>query len=434
MAQVEPHKKIHVSAWYVSNDPHREIPCTQCHGDADIRFDADGKVLSHGDDLVHFPSVDPIGTCGASDCHPDIAQDYKYSLHYNLYGERNILAKREGYDTWEECPAEFKAGYDGECTHCHATCGQCHVSKPEAVESGFISSEVLGHKFTKTPSITENCMACHGTRVSMDYTGNDLEGYQLNTKDVYSNEPEYLHSPDVHYAMFQNESENSCLVCHMVNGNTFHKAIPEAERNTVDRYHYDMAPKCTDCHSRIGTESDDIKYHALHVANPDRALSCQVCHSQPYNNCSSCHVGNAWRDEINSTAPDTYKEGDFQLFIAKNPLQSDSRPEKYSLVRHIPIAKDTYSNWGYGLVQDFDALPTFKYTTPHNIIRWTPQTDTTGTDGSCTANCHVRKDDEGNILNKNIYLTEEYIQAHFPEEVMANRPYVMDEIIEGRLR
>ena len=71
--------------------------------------------------------------------------------------------------------------------------------------------------------------------------------------------------------------------------------------------------------------------------------------------------------------------------IGRNPLQSDDRPWKYVPVRHVPIDPESFAYYGEDLLPNFDALPTWKYATPHNIQRNTPQTET------CDA-CHGNAD------------------------------------------
>jgi thiosulfate/3-mercaptopyruvate sulfurtransferase len=71
--------------------------------------------------------------------------------------------------------------------------------------------------------------------------------------------------------------------------------------------------------------------------------------------------------------------------IGRNPLP-DKRSYEYVVLRHVPVDPNTFVDWGLAL-GNYSALPTWKYASPHNIRRTTPQTDTTGT-GSCSAVCH----------------------------------------------
>jgi hypothetical protein len=77
------------------------------------------------------------------------------------------------------------------------------------------------------------------------------------------------------------------------------------------------------------------------------------------------------------------------------------------------MAPDSWSHYGVTNLEYFDVRPSYKYTTPHNIIRWTARTDTskidfvTGTPHPpCSQACHIVKDNEGNFLNKEYYLFE----------------------------
>lgn len=437
MAQVEPYKKIHVSQDFITNDPHASLGCTGCHGGAEIIMDEEGKVASHIGEFISDPSADPVAGCGDSDCHPNIAAGYAYSLHNTLSGERRNVALREGVSSFDLCPTALQDGYNKECTACHATCGDCHISKPDNSGAGFINSD-YGHIFTRVPSSTENCMACHGTRISFDYTGKNLSGEAHEVSGVYSNVGTYHNQPDVHY---QNSMigthENECFNCHSME--EMHAGVDQANVMDVDRYHYDLAPQCTNCHDRAVNDVANI-YHQTHsVGDTAPELACQVCHSQPYNNCTNCHVTGAWKLE-----GDTYEEDMFGFKIAKNSIQdNDRRSADYVLVRHIPIAPDTYALWGLSEPAGYTTRPTWKYATPHNILRWTPQTDTTGIDMTaysehCGDNCHVGTDNSGTVINRDLYLTTDFLQEMVDEQVIlsdektANEPYVMDDVIEGR--
>jgi hypothetical protein len=80
--------------------------------------------------------------------------------------------------------------------------------------------------------------------------------------------------------------------------------------------------------------------------------------------------------------------------IGRNYRQSDQKPYDYIVVRHIPIAPTTFSAWGVTDLANFDSEPTWKFTTPHNIRRWTTRTDTTGNDGDCGLKCHNNQNKE----------------------------------------
>jgi thiosulfate/3-mercaptopyruvate sulfurtransferase len=151
--------------------------------------------------------------------------------------------------------------------------------------------------------------------------------------------------------------------------------------------------QCEDCH-----EKGENTYHATHWGD----LSCQVCHSQPYKNCNGCHTGG---QGITGSSYFTFK-------IAKNPKQSERRPYKIAVVRHIPIARDTYAAWGLDL-PFYDSVPTWKYASPHNIVKNAPQTEV---NGWCGGSCH----------GSDYYLTLEDLQNNYPDEVEANKHLVLE--------
>lgn len=144
-------------------------------------------------------------------------------------------------------------------------------------------------------------------------------------------------------------------------------------------------------------------------------MQCQICHSQPYRNCYLCHVA---RPEEEGPLPHglRYPERlDFR--IGKNPIKSAKRPWDFVLLRHIPVYEDSFVEYDIEL-PEFTSLPTWKYTSPHNIQRNTPQN---GSCGSCMG-------------NSNLYLTEFYlemrkIQGLMTEaEIEANQSVIVEEV------
>ena len=127
-----------------------------------------------------------------------------------------------------------------------------------------------------------------------------------------------------------------------------------------------------------------------------------------YKNCYSCHV------EIEEQALRFPSEMDFR--IGRNIEPSDRRPYGYVVVRHVPIAPDTFEPWDLDLA-DFAAVPTWRLATPHNIQKNTPQTE------SCDP-CHASLD---------LFLTTEYLDelvergVMTAEEIEANAAVVVDE-------
>jgi thiosulfate/3-mercaptopyruvate sulfurtransferase len=99
--------------------------------------------------------------------------------------------------------------------------------------------------------------------------------------------------------------------------------------------------------------------------------------------------------------------------IGRNPLKSDTRPYDFVVLRHIPIAPDSYRDYVSGALVDFATIPTWKYATPHNVQRRTPQT------ADCTSSCHG---------NKEVFLTATDLVGLAPEEIAANQGVVVEVI------
>lgn len=105
--------------------------------------------------------------------------------------------------------------------------------------------------------------------------------------------------------------------------------------------------------------------HALHRDK----LACQVCHAQSSKSCFSCHVGT---DE-KGLAYFKCLETRLVFKIGLNPAKSEKRPYDYVVVRHPPVAPQTFDAYVKNGLKHFDHLPTWKQSFPHNIKRFTRQ-------------------------------------------------------------
>jgi hypothetical protein len=267
-------------------------------------------------------------------------------------------------DGFDQLSDMMKQGYEVNCAKCHATCGDCHVNRPKAGGGGLYK----GHDFTKKPDMRDICITCHTSRGGHAYMG-------VASGTV----------PDVHLT----KMSYTCMNCHT-------QDEIHGDYNLHDqRYKMTSKPSCKNCHSGINNSND---YHTAHV----NTFSCNTCHSQNYNNCGSCHIGG-----IGARIPS------YQGFkIGMNPIQG-IQPFKYSLLRRSLSAPDSWSNYGVSQLADFSAAPTYKYTSPHNIIKITSRTgykDDTGNwhlYENCTQACHISKNSDGSFNNKELYLFDE---------------------------
>ena len=291
------------------------------------------------------PSEMPEATCNP--CHSDIVARNEHSMHSNLWGEQSRVAERTGNASFDVCPETVQDGWEADCFKCHATCGECHVSRPKGKGGGLVENgPYRNHKFAK--SELENCIACHETRMGVDMTG-ALTG-----------------KPDVHYESLK------CWDCHTED---MHGDGTEEANPPQSRYHVAGLPTCDGCHIDA---SNSNTYHLMHWPEGGMIseLACYVCHSQPYNNCSSCHVG-----DHGSSSNTAIKFG--------YNYDTDLHKGDWITVRHIPTDDSTFANWGEIInLNDETQRPNWEYTSPHNIRKFTAQTDTTG-GGSCGLNCHL---------------------------------------------
>jgi len=330
-----PHEKIFVDSDIVEDENHGEIACHECHGGNPD--DPNWKTAHKG--VVRDPTY-PDASTACGDCHDEITEHYPKSLHVSLRPYKLTTDTRANPNA--VIRNKLGCAMNSHCYQCHSSCGQCHISRPNSVEGGFLN----GHLFQKKPPMQAVCTACHGSRIQKEYFG-EHEGAQ----------------PSVHRQKYM-----KCEKCHT--GEEMHGDGKEY----ATRYEVENGPKCADCHGQIyERDAENVISHRIHKGK----ASCHVCHAQPYNNCSSCHVG---KDKKGIAFYKT-KGSWFDFKIGLNPLKSDKRPEQFVTVRHNPVDRETFGFYVKDALSNFDVLPTWKLATPHNIRRKTPQ------NASCNA-CH----------------------------------------------
>lgn len=324
--------------------------------------------------LVADPSAIEGGVC--ADCHSDVVETFITSLHYTTVGQALGLEglSHQGAVLGDEHLRvdHLAETYEGECSNCHATCGQCHISRANTVTGGLLD----GHNIVSQPDAETACYSCHGSRSAGEYIG-DVAGLKT--------------MPDTHWK----KAGMQCVDCHPVSN--FHGTGGEE----TAKYKLAELPQCVDCHADALPGKGDVLAHNAH---PENTLECQVCHSVPYNNCWDCHVTLTPEGKYGSKSDNKL---DFK--IALNPEQDERYPWKYVLVRHVPTARDMLAAKSEGLLTNFDQVPNYKLTTPHNIQKLTPQ------NFKCQ-NCHN---------NKKFFLTEDDIKETDPA---ANYDYVVKEL------
>jgi len=312
---------------------HAERGCIGCHGGTEGILTKEEAHVG----IIADPSEGASNSCNDY-CHGGVTSTSR-SVHATQAGYITMLERRGGFDI-EDHP-EILAGFQQDCASCHATCGDCHISQPKNVGGGLVSA----HRINKTPDMTRNCTACHGSRIGDEYKG----------ANIYA-------GADVHYR----PGAMTCMDCHT--GSEMHG---DGTRPSY-RYEVEAMPRCEDCHSDVEVANE---YHTEHWGT----LSCQTCHSQTYKSCNSCHVG----EGITGSSYPTFK-------IGRNPIP-ELREADFVLLRHVPVAVDTYAGWGLEDLGFFDEEPTWKYTSPHNVKRWTERTEVEA-DAECYTACHLTED------------------------------------------
>lgn len=315
------------------DEVHAEVTCIACHAGTN----SDDMTVAH-EGMILDPSANPTASCGS--CHPDVQAAHEVSLHATLAGYDNALNER----TVPENHPQIDEMQTFHCESCHATCGDCHIAQPDTVGGGLLE----GHAILGTPPMTRTCTACHGSRVGNEYLGKN-EGIPA----------------DVHFT----QGRMTCVDCHT--GDELHGVGME---DVDHRYDGARTPKCEDCHADVGGSNE---YHTNHTLT----VSCQVCHSVEYTNCTNCHVEQT-PEGIPFYTVEAHETG---FFIARNANPSFEYPFLYGVVRHVPVDPDQYAFYGDNLLPNFDNRPTFAWATPHNIQLYTPQSI------QCS-NCHGNRD------------------------------------------
>jgi|FLOH01.1.fsa_nt_gi hypothetical protein len=391
------------------DEQHSQISCAGCHGgysSLDAADDTSAYHAAHAG-LIRDPSeVGEVG-CAGGMCHGDIVRRNATSMHSNLNGQKAHVALRNGYESFDECPADIKDAFSEDCSSCHSTCGQCHISRPTSAGGGFLEQQVgSSHKFIRTPDEANVCTSCHSSRIGDDWNGS-LTGNQ----------------PDAH-----NQHGYTCLDCH--SEDLHGDGSSDAEYSS--RYQVSGLPQCVDCHQ---DDRDDNAFHLKHWPNSNASdgpdLACSVCHSQQYNNCNTCHAGE-WMNEYKSD-----NTGDYRVYssfkVGRNPYYGETaHPNNnaaWVTVRHVPVAPETYASWGIDILPNYNAMETWKYTSPHNIQRWTSRTLVDAawaesdsqpyTPDNCANRCHMYGF-YNNLFLSDEDLSEDITGEDLSDEIAAN--------------
>ncbi|GAB4254265.1 MAG: hypothetical protein Kow00129_15290 [Thermoleophilia bacterium] len=375
---------------FSSGSVHMGMTCTGCHGGDDS---ANTRAEAHSGTFQEIPGGPLCLTC-----HRSLTTMASTGLHTTLAGYEDILGQR-GFPMEASDQAAAVERYEKECTRCHTAneaeetaCGQCHVSKPNTVQGGLVS----GHAFNRTPSMDNNCTACHGSRVRDEYYGMNNALLDRNAAAYPDGHPlkdtAYTLEPDVHKT-----AGLTCMDCH--SGAEMHGEGHPADGN---RYEVTSSPACVDCHP---TDTAFESVTQMHSSGHVDQIDCYVCHAQPYKSCYECHTDETAEGlgfyginqndptledrKAASSDPDSVQPDSLITFRAGlNPLYDPTDPDSkmYSVLRHSPIDRDLFKFSGDkaidGLIGNgITNIPTWRYATPHTIKRNTLITK------SC-ANCH----------------------------------------------
>lgn len=369
----EPYDRVHLGGAgfeEFKKSTHYTKSCVDCHNGTD---GTDDKNLAHSGDFIKHPSNAAQEKCAP--CHADAVNNFHNSIHQQGWGQKRKVTVRSGLSgpaDFAQLPPDVIEGYNKNCATCHAsTCGDCHVNRPPAGGGGLMN----GHNFT-APDMVNTCVVCHSSR-----GGHAFLGVAPGTQ------------PDIHQ-----QKGFDCMDCHKMTDVHGDGQIYE------QRYAVKGLRQCTECHTDIANSNN---YHSMHMDD----FNCQVCHSQDYNSCGSCH--------IHGLGARITSHQDFK--IALNPIPEVKPGFKFALVRMNPAAPDAWEKYGMPQYANFEAFPTYNFTTPHNILKRTSRTDVAAGE-SCGSKCHIKKDGD-KFLNKDLYLFEEDLKDY---EIQATKPITVD--------
>lgn len=299
---------------------HNRLGCEGCHqGNPDVSERGEAHK-----GLVPRPSRQPDVACGG--CHEQQVADAKTSLHFTVRGEETLMKVRVAH-RWPEAQPVFQQA----CQSCHASCGDCHVSKAKAARGGLMD----GHLFVKRPPVEAGCGTCHGGRIAPEYLGKN-QGFP----------------PDVHWE----KAKMDCIACHTA-AQLHGDGTPYPNRHAVK-----TKPSCLSCHPDAKAMDSPIEQHAVHRDT----VNCVVCHSTVYRGCDGCHLGEGAKSSLQ-----------FKIGVTSRAKAA----YRYTLLRHVPTLRTTLDPKLKDAMPNYDAVPTWKDTVPHNIQRKTPRTQ------SCNG-CH----------------------------------------------
>ncbi|RME75717.1 MAG: hypothetical protein D6784_07380, partial [Chloroflexi bacterium] len=281
-------EKVFISNKEFAETIHGEMGCVTCHGG---NGQAEDKEEAH-----QGIRREPIAAEACDQCHTDVHNDAT-SLHSTLRGYDTVIRDRSSEETWQIIKEE---AFPNHCESCHTSCGQCHVSRPTSTGAGLAA----GHEFKKIPPMNLTCTGCHGSRVDMEYKGKN-EGIP----------------GDLHW----NQQGMPCFKCHTKDEMHYNLGFEENHR-----YDGPQMPGCqtAECHADITDDGSVEGHDKTHLST----MACETCHAAEYKHCYSCHV-----QKSDEGVPYFKIEPSVMgVKIGYNPIQSEERPWKWVVLRHVP--------------------------------------------------------------------------------------------------
>jgi hypothetical protein len=174
---------LHVNGDKFASSVHGDLECTHCH----LRYEdnphsspeeiADPELNHIAEAIAKKSPIDPVAQAACSQCHPDIYEEVKQSVHgANIFEKKEVDGALclDCHGSPHEIVHAAGAGHDLEASpvaygRIVETCGRCHEKKSVSLKYGF-STKIIerydesfhGKKYHLGGSNLPVCTTCHG--------------------------------------------------------------------------------------------------------------------------------------------------------------------------------------------------------------------------------------------------------------------------------
>ncbi len=175
--------RLHVNGEKFAASVHGDLECTNCHlgyednPHSSVEENVDPELLGIAKAIAKKSPVDPVAQAACAQCHPDVYEDVKQSVHgANIFDKKEVDGALclDCHGSPHEIMHVAGAGHDASASpvaygRVVETCGQCHEKKSVSLKYGF-STKIIerynesfhGKKYHLGGSNLPVCTTCHG--------------------------------------------------------------------------------------------------------------------------------------------------------------------------------------------------------------------------------------------------------------------------------